>query len=162
MDRLIEYANTYKELHRKLNDIKYKGDINAEYKALWGQVADLTAFTKSHLDHDGYVLSLHDAYVENFSQRKAGNDYRITFAVDTLVYAVDLNLEIGRQRVEFEFMALWKLREIANREVSDFLIDPATKSVLFIYWGINHKLKYVIVHYETFAILPVGEVVKYA
>jgi hypothetical protein len=123
---LNAYAYSCIELHRKLNDMKYDGDIDAEYKAFWALYHDALTHTKTLLTYNRYIHDLHDHRVNVMSERKVSNDYRTTFQIDTTVYDTVDNKECGYQSMKFT------------------IVDPTTNDLLFIYWS-QGRLQYVVI-----------------
>jgi len=140
---LEQYAQTSAELHRKLNDIKYTGDVNAEYKAFWAHYASLRQSTDDVLG--GSDLSLHDCVVYDLSSRRQLNGYFIQFRVDAFNYTD--GIENGRERLFFTIESKHKMRDINRREIFDVLIDSANKQLMFMYWE-GLRLRHIVVPYS--------------
>jgi hypothetical protein len=139
MNQYIAYAAKSWELHRKLNDWNYEGDIDAEYRAFFDEYAALREKTYKVLVCPSGPFGLHDCVVSNFSERKRDNFYHSSFK-DSF-YTEDNKLH-----AYYEFVVKIKskspIREIANKTIYDFMYDPDTKQLLVIYhrnWQGNHK-----------------------
>jgi hypothetical protein len=145
---LEQYARTSAELHRKLNDPKYTGDVNAEYKAFWAATASLRHYTENVLG--GTEFSLHDSRVFDLSSRKLINEYFIQFRVNAFRY--EDTHEVGYQRMLFTVESTQNMREINKRELFDFVVDEVGKKMLFMYWG-HKRMRSIIV---PFTFLHVG------
>lgn len=158
---LDTYAQTTIELHRKLNDVKYSGDIDAEYKAFWALYHDAQTHTRELLTYNRYLRVLHDHYVNIMSEKKVLNEYRTTFQIDAGVYDTVDKQEVGNQRLKFTIISRHKLREISKKEIYDFLVDPATNDLLFVYWG-RDRLQYVIIPNAQLTVIEVGNIQEYA
>jgi len=139
MNQFDKYVAKSWELHRKLNDWHYQGDIDAEYKAFFAEYSNLREKTYELLVCPSGPFGLHDCVVGNFSERKRDNFYHSSFK-DTFY------TEENRLHVYYEFTIKIKsklsVRAICGKTIYDFAYDPATKQVLVIYhrnWQGKHK-----------------------
>jgi hypothetical protein len=140
---LALYASTSVELHRKLNDTKYSGDIDAEYKAFWSKFYSIRSATDTML-----------------RERKQINDYHTTFVVKAIVYDTVTGKEIGYQKLKFTFTTGYGLRAISGRELYDFVVD-SNGDALFIYWE-RGELKHLRLTVPRIAIDAEGDLLKSA
>lgn len=153
---LEQYAQKAKELHGKLNNPKYTGDVNAEYDAFWEEYKGILDGTHDLLGHRPYRdVTCHDCSVDDFSQKRnaATNDYTITFNVKAFVYDVE-SQQVGRMKINFSFISKEKWRAIANKQIFDLVIDTETKRIMLMQWTNVYKRQVSILSYREMSITP--------
>lgn len=160
--KLEQYAKTYIELHHKLNDLDYAGDINAEYQAFWELYRQELDATSMFLGADDKLqFSLHDAWVRNFSAKRCADGYRTVFNVDAFVYNNE-KMEIGKQKQEIRIFTPNKLRAITSCQILDFVLDNRTATLVIIHLDRNWNMQYVTCTWSACSRNIVGELQEYA
>jgi hypothetical protein len=159
--KLEQYAKTYIELHHKLNDLDYIGDINAEYKAFWDRYKHEIDTTGMFMSISGLRVSFHDAWVQDFSAKRQPEGYLTVFNVNAFLYD-DTKQEVGRQKQELRIFTPTKLREISGRQIMDLVIDNLTGTLVIIYLDRNWHMKYVTCAWSACSRSPVGNFQEYA
>lgn len=87
------------------------------------------------------IVSVHDAFIRNFSQRRKLNTTKVQFNANAFVYD-DQYAELGRQDLTISFRTTTQLRDLNKKEIYGFVLDPDSDHILIMYH--NHGLKSVI------------------
>jgi hypothetical protein len=144
MNTLIKLLEKEKELNYSLNSKNFIKDIHQKFIELFNHQAYQN--TAKFLDAKK-EMSLHDSYIQNFSQKKKINGYHILFTVEPITIYEEKQ-EVGYiQNSVFEIITSESLRSIQNRCIMNFLIDENKKQLAFLVLEGNHK-KVIGIDYE--------------
>lgn len=144
-----------RRLHALLNARACPPDIDAQYQAYFARRQALFDATSLLLETDGMGVSLHDAFIDGFSERRTAGGWRSTFHANAIAYGpaeAGGMEEKGYCRVVFDVATTQRLRPMAGREIHTFLVDPATRELGAIYHRPGRNMGQVVVGYTRLAV----------
>lgn len=149
------------DLHRQLNSQDCPPDINEQHKKLFDDRAQIMERTTSALSPEGYLVHMHDAFIEGFSERRSAGGWRTKFhadaIADAIAYAKDDDdqtqfTEKGYCRVSFDIQTRRPLRALSGREIHTFLIDGATQELGACFHEPGRNMGEVVARYDNLSI----------
>lgn len=136
MNNIVKMLNQEKLLNELLNSTDCPDNIDEQFQALFNHSYYRET---SHWFEKNKINTLHDGHIVGFSQKKALNDYNISFKIDSITMYDDKE-EIGFiTNSQFKINSSESLRCINNKWILNFLIDEQNKQIAFLYLDNNQK-----------------------
>lgn len=140
MNDIHRHLQAERRLHKQLNSARPPEDLAASYERLRAAQQEMQQAAHQRLDTAGHVLSMHDAWVRDFRERRHGNTWRTRFCADVIAHkppAEDAGpdarwSETGYVRVEFDADVLEPARALSGCEIHTFLVDENTRQMGFL------------------------------
>lgn len=135
MDTIRRLLIREHDLHRALNSTWPPTDLDEQYVILRTDQEGLHRSLADLMEENHFWVSVHDARVRGFSERRRGNVRQARFFLDAIAYdKYDDGRESGYVRVDFSFSlpATSSLRSISNKVLHTALLDEQAKKIGFL------------------------------
>lgn len=152
MDLLSPLLKQEHDLHRLLNAARPPADLDRRYEQLRAAQASVSTTWNKHLKSEGHFISLHDAHVQGFSERRHGNRRQVRFLVDEICYGEDGEKGYARVAFSLDIPATSSLRQISNQVIHTALLDEAQHAIGFLVHDNNGAMASVVSDYHQLAI----------